>query len=81
MQLRTFIKKLQDLESNGYSRAAVTINKKTFNHPLEQDGVCILDINTIEGDYILQIGDDGFTKVRKDGQECYRKCVVIKGEI
>lgn len=79
MQLRTFIKKLQKIEAEGHGRALVTIDKRSFSHPLEQDGCCILDVADVDWAYIDQLDEDGFTDTTKNGQAKVKKCLVLTG--
>lgn len=79
MQLRTFIKKLQKLESEGHGRALVTIDKNTFTHPLEDDGCCILNVENVDWNHIGQMDGDGFTAYTKNGQEKVKKCILLTG--
>ena len=63
----------------GHGRKPVTVNKRTFSHPLEQDGVSILNVHSAELDWIPQGDDDGGTKVNKDGTEHGKWNVVLTG--
>jgi len=60
-------------------RVRIAIDKTTFNHPLERDGVCIIDVNEAELNFITIADGDGFTKRRKDGTEVGRWMLVLKG--
>lgn len=71
---------LWKLRDEGYGKQKVCIDKKTFKHPLEQDGVSILDVENVEIEIINIADGDGCTKTRKDGTECYNHICVLKGE-
>lgn len=63
----------------GHARKPVAVNKSTFSHPLEQDGVAVLNVEKAELDWIPQSDDDGGTKVNKDGTEHGKWNVVLSG--
>lgn len=73
-------KALGKLIDQGHGRKPVQINKQTFQHLLEDDGVVIMDIQSIEGPvWITEADDDGGTKENRDGTEAGRRVVVLKG--
>lgn len=77
MQLRTLIKRLQNLESLGHGRDTIVVaakdmyeqHNRVFSH---------VDVSDVEADWILTIDGDGFQKHRQDGTECGRNCIVLK---
>lgn len=73
-------KELGNLIDQGHGRKPVQINKQSFQHILEDDGVVIMDINAIEGPrWVTQADDDGGTKCNRDGTEAGRRVVILKG--
>lgn len=73
-------KELGKLIEQGHGRKPVQINKQSFQHVLEDDGVVIMDIKAIEGPrWITEADDDGGTKWNRDGSEAGRRVVVLKG--
>lgn len=73
-------RELGKLIEQGHGRKPVQINKQSFHHVLEDDGVVIMDIEAIEGPrWITEADDDGGTKWNRDGSEAGRRVVVLKG--
>jgi hypothetical protein len=73
-------KELGKLIEQGHGRKPAQINKQSFQHILEDDGVVIMNIEAIEGPrWITEADDDGGTKWNRDGSEAGRRVVVLKG--
>ena len=72
-------KMLGELVADGQGRRPVCVNKASFYHPLEGDGVEILDVTEAKADTITMADDDGWTATNKDGSEKTRKVFVIGG--
>jgi len=72
-------KLLGTLVEEGQGRRPVCVNKDSFYHPLESDGVAILDVTEAKVDTITMADDDGWTATNKDGSEKTRKVFVIGG--
>ena len=72
-------KLLGTLVEEGQGRRPVCVNKASFYHPLESDGVAILDVTEAKADTITMADDDGWTATNKDGTERTRKVFVIGG--
>ena len=72
-------KMLGELVDSGQGRRPVCVNKESFYHPLEGDGVAILDVTEAKADTITMADDDGWTATNKDGSEKTRKVFVIGG--
>lgn len=73
-------KLLGKLVEKGHGRKPVCIDKRTFSHPLENDGCTILGVDAIEGPrFIPNCDDDGGFKENSDGTESGRMTVVLKG--
>ena len=70
---------LGELVESGQGRRPVCVNKASFYHPLESDGVAILDVTEAKADTITMADDDGWTATNKDGSEKTRKVFVIGG--
>jgi hypothetical protein len=70
---------LCELVESGQGRRPVCVNKASFYHPCEIDGVAILDVTEAKADTITMADDDGCTAINKDGTEKMRKVFVIGG--
>ncbi len=68
-----------DLVAKGAGRRGVAIDKSTFTHPLESDGVAILNAETADMECIDLSDDDGGTATRKDGSTKSVVLLVIRG--
>lgn len=79
MQVRTLHKILRKLMDDGMSHKKVVIDKRTFTHPLEGDGVCYLEVDGHDTEYVLTADDDGGIKTTQDGRECGSTCLVLRG--
>lgn len=79
MTVNQLHKALGKLIEQGHARTKVHINKPTFTHNLEGDGCVILPVYHVLVSVDNVIDDDGGTKVRKDGRECYMTSVVLCG--
>jgi len=58
-------KMLGQLIEEGQGRRPVVMNKASFYHPLESDGVVILDVTEAKADTITMADDDGWTAARR----------------
>lgn len=72
-------KMLGQLVEEGQGRRPVVMNKASFYHPLESDGVVILDVTEAKPDTTTMADDDGWTATNKDGSEKTRKVFVLGG--
>ena len=73
-------KQLSELIAAGHGRKPVCINKRTFNHRMEQDGAVIMPVESVSGPtFIGTADDDGGTKFNRDGTEAGRYSVVLAG--
>ena len=73
-------KQLSELIAAGHSRKPVCINKRTFNHRMEEDGAVILPVEGVSGPVFIDTADDdGGTKCNSDGTEAGRYTVVLSG--
>lgn len=70
---------LGEMIKNGCGRRPVCIDKSSFYHPLERDGVLILDVTEANPDTIWIADDDGFKATNKDGSEKTKKVFVLGG--
>lgn len=74
-------KMLAKLIADGHGRKPVCINKRTFSHPLETDGVVILNIHGVTGpEWIAKCDDDGDPKINRDGSEAGSQTVILIGD-
>lgn len=72
-------KELGALIAKGHGRKRVSVNKATFTHPLESDGVTHFHVHDVRLFTMNLCDDDGGTKVDSKGAECYRTDVVLSG--
>lgn len=72
-------KLLGEMVEQGQGRRPVCVNKASFYHPLESDGVAILDVTEAKADTITMADDDGWTATNADGSEKTRKVFVLAG--
>lgn len=63
----------------GQGRRPVCVNKMSFHHPLEPDGVSILDVTEARERTIVLADDDGRTATNADGSEKTRKVLLLGG--
>jgi hypothetical protein len=68
------------LIKQGAGRRSVCIDKTTFTHPLENDGVAILPVEVGELKVYGMRDDDGFSATDKRGREITRASLVLFGE-
>ncbi len=79
MTLNKLHKLLGDLIAQGHGRLPVCVRKDTFTHNLEDDGCVILPVVAASHELVLQIDDDGGTKINANGRESYRQNIVLFG--
>lgn len=72
-------KLLGQMVEEGNGRRPVCVNKASFYHPLESDGVAILDVTEATAARITMADDDGFAATNSDGSERLRKVFVLGG--
>ena len=73
-------KQLSELIAAGHGRKPVSINKRTFNNRLEQDGAVIMPVESVSGPvFITTVDDDGGQKFNRDGTESGHYTVVLAG--
>jgi len=63
----------------GHACKPVCINKDTFTHNCESDGVVILDIGTVKVQWVPWSDDDGGQAFNKDGTEKGKSILVLGG--
>ena len=63
----------------GRTLRPVCVNKASFFHPLESDGVAILGVTEAKAETITMADDDGWAATNKDGSEKTRKVFVLGG--
>lgn len=79
MTISKLHKLLGKLIAEGHGRKTVDVNKRTFTHPLESDGVCIMPVEAIELKRYSVSDDDGGPKVTSRGLEVMRTSLVLTG--
>lgn len=67
------------LIAQGAGRRAVCIDKATFRHPLESDGVSILDVASADLKVFEMSDDDGGAKILSDGRVATKSALVLGG--
>lgn len=72
-------KMLGEMVEAGKGRRPVCVNKASFYHPLEGDGVVILDVTDATEKTITIADDDGWTAIKADGTEKTRKVFMLGG--
>lgn len=70
---------LGEMIKNGHARKPVTIDKDTFAHNLESDGVSILPVESAKIEWIPNADGDGCVITNKDGSESGRYNLVLTG--
>ena len=80
MTINRLHKILSALIADGQGRRGVCIDKRTFRHPLEEDGAVILDVKKAETAHHGIVDDDGGTKLLYDGREAGRVSLVLSGD-
>jgi hypothetical protein len=72
-------KMLGQMVEAGNGRRPVCVNKASFYHPLEQDGVVVLDVTEAMEQTITIADDDGWAATKADGSEKTRKVFILGG--
>ncbi len=72
-------KRLGRLIEQGHARKPVAVNKPTFRHNCEEDGVVILELCGLGIQLVSMSDDDGGLKENKDGSQSYRQMCVLAG--
>ncbi|WP_417070765.1 hypothetical protein [Niveibacterium terrae] len=81
MTVQHLHKLLGKLIEQGHGRKPVRIDKSSFRHPLEDEGICIIDVTSVSGPtWIPMADDDGGTAWNADGSERGRYMVILAGE-
>ena len=73
-------KRLSSLIEQGHGRKPVVVDKESYKHNCESDGVTILGLSGLDIQWVPISDDDGGTKLNKDGSESGRKCLVLVGD-
>lgn len=79
MTINKLHKLLGKLIAEGHGRKTVDINKRTFSHPLEGDGVTIMPVDAIELKNYAVSDEDGGSKITSRGVEITRTSLVLTG--
>lgn len=80
MTLNKLHKEIENLIIAGYGRKKVMINKRTFTHPLESDGCCILPITNLNVQTYNIFNEDGGLGHGKNDDEKFEQAIVLSGE-
>jgi hypothetical protein len=73
-------KHLSRLIEQGYGRRQVCIDKYTFAHNCENDGVTILPVNSMETRWVPLADDDGGIATNSKGEERGSMQIVLYGD-
>lgn len=73
-------KALGKIIEDGAGRCHVCVDKGTFYHNCESDGVTILDVDSCEVERVLFWNNDTDDYLNKDGSERYRRVVILRGD-
>lgn len=80
MTVNQLHKALGKLIEKGNGRRYVCIDKPSFHHNCESDGVVILQIETCSLESVLNWNNDTDDYCNKDGSERWRQTVVLRGD-
>lgn len=72
-------KMLGKLIADGAGRRPVCVDKSSFRHNCEADGVAIFDVHSCEPKSVLWWNNDTDDCLNKDGTERHKKVVVLAG--
>lgn len=81
MTLTKLYLELAALHREGFGRKQVCIDKATFHHNCENDGVTILDVESVEVQWVPLSDDDGGIVTTKAGLERGSNCIVLYGAL
>jgi hypothetical protein len=81
MTINALCKILQAQIAKGNGRCPVCIDKPTFTHSLESDGVVILDIHGANETSVMILNEDGGVGHGKHDTERYRYSLVLFGAL
>lgn len=81
MTVKCLHKLLGKLIGQGHGRKPIYVNKETFHHPLEADGVVTCEPCGLTIVRLRTIDGDGFTQWRKDGRESSSAVVLLWGTL
>lgn len=79
MQVRKLHRILSDLIHDGHGCKEVCVDKETFKHALESDGVVILPVDHAEVKTYEMSDDDGGLKVNDNGTISQKTSLVLRG--
>ena len=71
---------LGELIERGHAKKGVCIDKRTFNDPLEPDGLVVIEVKSVGMRSVVKSDGDGGTKMRADGSECMSSTAILCGD-
>lgn len=80
MTVNRLHKRLTELIADGHGRKPVCVNKQSFQHNCEEDGVVILDLCGLGIVRVPQADGDGGIRINRDGFEATLACLVLVGD-
>lgn len=78
MKVKTLHAILGQMIADGHGHKPVAIDKSSFRHNCEDDGVLILEVYGVSGPKFIQSGEKPW---REDGSEAGRMTVVLLGSV
>lgn len=79
MTINSLQKVLSKLIKKGFGRKEILVDKTTFNHPREYDGITLLPILEIKLKQVELEDEDGGWKEWKDGTLATRTYLLLRG--
>lgn len=74
------LKRMQSLKDAGHGRKRIVVDKESFAHNCESDGVTMLQLSGVGVEWVGHADGDGGTKYNKDGTESGSNVVVLVGD-
>lgn len=79
MTINNLYKILGKLIEQGEGRRQVHVDKSSFYHALESDGVVVLPVKSVLVRAVPLLDDDGGVKELANGMEAHRVCMIMHG--
>lgn len=79
MTVNQLSKLIDKLKSDGHGRRPVCIDKDSFSHNCESDGVTILEVMSVGIERIRIADGDGGSATNKDGSERSQSTCILAG--
>lgn len=79
MTLNRFIKLLRAQQAM-HGHRHVHVEKDSFTHPLDKDGSMMLQVESVDVQWVTLVDGDGFAETTKAGRERGSVLVVLRGD-